>query len=42
MQRQGRLPVEKLMTAKIKLEDINAGFDRLQAGEVIRQLIDFG
>ena len=39
---QGRLPVEKLMTAKIKLEDINAGFDRLQAGEVIRQLIDFG
>ncbi|QEW23170.1 Putative alcohol dehydrogenase D (plasmid) [Paracoccaceae bacterium] len=39
---QGRLPVEKLMTAKIKLEDINAGFDRLQSGDAIRQLIDFG
>ena len=38
---QGRLPVEKLMTEKIRLEDINEGFDRLQAGKAIRQVIDF-
>jgi len=38
---QGRLPVERLMTEKIRLEDINQGFDRLQAGKAIRQVIDF-
>ncbi|MFH5773223.1 zinc-dependent alcohol dehydrogenase family protein [Paracoccus sp. NGMCC 1.201697] len=38
---RGRLPVEKLMTHRIRLEDINEGFDRLHRGEAIRQVIDF-
>ncbi|MDG1319639.1 MAG: zinc-binding dehydrogenase, partial [Paracoccaceae bacterium] len=38
---QGRMPVQKLMTGKIRLEDINAGFDNLEAGQAIRQVIDF-
>jgi len=38
---QGRLPVDRLMTHKIKLEDINEGFDRLHQGAAIRQVIDF-
>lgn len=38
---QGRLPVEKLMTSRIRLEEINAGFDLLHAGKAIRQVIDF-
>ncbi|MBR9864751.1 MAG: alcohol dehydrogenase catalytic domain-containing protein [Rhodobacteraceae bacterium] len=37
----GKLPIEKLMTDRLKLEDINAGFDRLHAGTEIRQIIDF-
>ena len=37
----GRLPVEKLMTHKMKLEDINEGFERLAKGEAIRQIITF-
>ena len=39
--RTGQLPVEKLLTGIIPLEDINAGFDRLHRGEVARQLILF-
>lgn len=38
---QGRMPVEKLLTERIGLEDINAGFDKLHAGKAIRQVIDF-
>lgn len=38
---QGRMPVEKLMTEKIQLEDINEGFDRLHEGKAIRLVIDF-
>ena len=38
---QGRLPVDRLMSEKIRLEDINAGFDKLHAGKSIRQVIDF-
>ncbi|SFB72720.1 alcohol dehydrogenase [Flexibacter flexilis DSM 6793] len=37
----GRLPVEKLITHRLKLEDINEGFERLAAGEAIRQVIIF-
>jgi alcohol dehydrogenase len=37
---QGRMPVDRLMTHKIALDDINEGFDRLHAGEAIRQVID--
>ena len=38
---RGKLPVEKLMTHRIKLDEINEAFDRLHAGEAIRQLIEF-
>lgn len=37
--RNGRLPVDKLLTGRLKLEDINEGFDRLHRGEAIRQII---
>jgi alcohol dehydrogenase len=39
--RQGKLPVDKLLSAHIKFEDINEGFDRLARGDVIRQIIRF-
>jgi alcohol dehydrogenase len=39
--RQGRLPVDRLMTDRIKLDDINAGFERLRRGEAVRQVILF-
>jgi alcohol dehydrogenase len=39
--RAGRLPVDKLMTHKLKLEEINEGFERLAKGEAIRQIITF-
>lgn len=37
----GRLPVDKLMTHKLTLNDINLGFERLAKGEAIRQIITF-
>lgn len=37
----GRLPVDKLLTHRLKLDDINEGFDRLASGEAIRQVIVF-
>ena len=39
--RQGRLPVDRLMSGTIPLEEINAGFDRLHAGEVVRLVVTF-
>ncbi|MCX5046574.1 alcohol dehydrogenase catalytic domain-containing protein [Aldersonia sp. NBC_00410] len=39
--REGRLPVEKLISARIGLDDINAGMDELAAGRAIRQVIVF-
>jgi len=36
-----RLPVDKLLSHKLKLEDINEGFERLAKGEAIRQIITF-
>jgi len=39
--REGRLPVDRLMSGTIPLEDINAGFDRLHAGEVVRLVVTF-
>ncbi len=38
---QGKLPVDKLMTHRMKLNEINEGFDRLHEGSAIRQIIDF-
>jgi alcohol dehydrogenase len=37
----GRLPVDKLITHRLKLDQINEGFDRLAAGEAVRQVIMF-
>ena len=41
MYRAGILPVDKLHTHTLRLEEINAGFDRLANGEAVRQIIDF-
>lgn len=37
----GRLPVDKLLTHRLSLDDINLGFERLAAGEAIRQVVVF-
>jgi alcohol dehydrogenase len=41
MHSEGRLPVERLLTARIGLEQINEGFDALASGEVVRQVVVF-
>jgi alcohol dehydrogenase len=40
--RTGRLPVDKLLSERLKLDDINAAFDRLATGASIRQVIELG
>jgi alcohol dehydrogenase len=37
--REGRLPVDRLMSDHLELDDINAGFDRLASGRVVRQVV---
>jgi Zn-dependent alcohol dehydrogenase len=39
--RAGKLPINKLMGERMPLADINRGFDRLEAGESLRDLIIF-
>lgn len=39
--RRGKLPVDKLLTHRMPLAEINDGFDRLAAGSAIRQVVDF-
>lgn len=39
--RAGKLPVDRLLTHTLALDDINAGFDRLARGEAIRQVVLF-
>lgn len=39
--RAGKLPVDKLLTGTLTLDQINEGFDRLDRGEAIRQVIVF-
>ncbi|AMP04608.1 alcohol dehydrogenase catalytic domain-containing protein [Collimonas pratensis] len=39
--RGGRLPVNLLLSHRLRLEDINEGFDRLHSGEAVRQVIVF-
>jgi alcohol dehydrogenase len=39
--RAGRLPVERLLTHELRLEEINEGFERLARGEGVRQVIRF-
>ncbi|WP_135470144.1 Zn-dependent alcohol dehydrogenase [Crenalkalicoccus roseus] len=40
--RQGRLKLDHLISRRIRLDEINEGFERLKGGQVVRQLIDFG
>ena len=39
--RGGRLPVQRLMTGRLTLDQINEGFDRLHSGEAVRQVVVF-
>ncbi|MFM0223682.1 zinc-dependent alcohol dehydrogenase family protein [Paraburkholderia dipogonis] len=39
---QGRLPVNKLLTGRLTLDEINHGFDLLHEGKAIRQVVMFG
>jgi S-(hydroxymethyl)glutathione dehydrogenase/alcohol dehydrogenase len=39
--RQGRLKLDHLISGRLKLEQINDGFDALKSGAPVRQLIDF-
>ena len=38
---QGRLPVDRLLTGHLTLDEINTGFDRLHNGQAIRQVVTF-
>lgn len=42
LHRRGKLAVDKLLTHRIRLQDINEGFDRLADGSAIRQIVEFG
>jgi len=37
--RRGALPIDRLMSGHLRLDDINEGFDRLHDGQAIRQVI---
>lgn len=39
--REGRLPVEKLVSSRVDLSDINEAMDHLASGQAVRQLITF-
>ncbi|RZJ16476.1 MAG: alcohol dehydrogenase [Brevundimonas sp.] len=39
--RQGRLPVDRLMSGTLQLDDINAAFDALADGHAVRQVVLF-
>jgi alcohol dehydrogenase len=41
LHREGRLPVDRLLSARIRLDRINEGFDALASGEVVRQVVVF-
>ena len=39
--RQGKLPVNRLMSGRLSLDQINEGFDRLYEGKAVRQVVTF-
>ena len=41
LHRAGRLPVERLLTHRLSLDELNEGFDRLARGEAVRQVVVF-
>ena len=38
---EGRLPVDRLLTHRLSLDEVNEGFDRLASGHAVRQAIVF-
>lgn len=38
--RRGKLPVDRLLTHRLKLDEINEGFDRLADGSAVRQIVE--
>ncbi|AZB64783.1 alcohol dehydrogenase [Cereibacter sphaeroides] len=42
LHRRGLLPVEKMLTHRLKLDEINLAMDRLAEGSAIRQVVDLG
>jgi alcohol dehydrogenase len=39
--RRGKLPVDRLMSGRMKFDEINLGFDRLHDGKAVRQVVVF-
>jgi alcohol dehydrogenase len=39
--KRGRLPIDRLMSGRLKLEEVNLGFDRLHEGKAVRQVVTF-
>jgi Zn-dependent alcohol dehydrogenase len=39
--RRGKLPVDRLMSGRLRLDEINVGFDRLHEGKAVRQVVVF-
>jgi alcohol dehydrogenase len=39
--KQGRLPVDRLLSQRVRLEDMNEAFDRLADGHTVRQVLVF-
>ena len=39
--RAGRLPVDRLLSGTLSLDEINQGFDALAQGQAVRQLLQF-
>jgi len=39
LHRAGRLPVERLLTGRVGLDELNEAFDRLARGEAVRQVV---
>jgi alcohol dehydrogenase len=38
---QGKLPVDRLLSGVLTLDEINDGFEKLAAGKAVRQVIEF-
>jgi alcohol dehydrogenase len=39
--REGRLPVDALLAERLRLDELNEGFDRLATGHTTRQVVVF-
>lgn len=41
MMQRGQLPIDRLLTHRLRLDQINEGFERLAAGQAVRQVVMF-